>query len=105
VPERLLQIDIFRRALAFYRSHLSTVAFSSLLLGIVGYASNETIGLFYVSLIAVILLVSAFHGIFGSRSAFFNVVFANVITIYLCLQLLFEQDSVFVAPHAIALDC
>ncbi len=78
----------------FYRSHLSTVGFSALLLGIVGYASNETIHLFYTSMAAVILLVSAFHILFGNRSAFFNVVFANAITIYLCFFTFFV-DSVF----------
>lgn len=92
VPDRLLKLDLIQRALAFYRSHLSTVAFSSLLLGVVGYASNETIGLFYVSLIAVICLVSAFHAVFGSRSAFFNVVFANAITIYLCFFAFFVES-------------
>jgi len=94
MPERLLQFDILRRAFEFYRTHLSTVGFSMLLLGVVGYASDETVGLFYLSMAAVLVLVSAFHILFGNRSAFFNVIFANAITIYLCFFTFFV-DSVF----------
>ncbi|MBI1216560.1 MAG: hypothetical protein GC185_12180, partial [Alphaproteobacteria bacterium] len=59
---------------------------------------DETIGLFYVSLVAVVFLVTVFHAVFGSRSAFFNIVFANVITIYLCFFTFFVESIFMGVP-------
>jgi voltage-gated potassium channel len=92
MPDRLLHFELIRRALGFYRRWISVVVLSAALLGVVGYASDETIGLFYISLAAVIFLVTIFHVVFGSRSAFFNVVFANIITIYLCFFTFFVES-------------
>ncbi len=64
------------------------------MLGLIGYASDETVGLFYVSLFAAVFMVTSFHTLFGGKCAFFNVVLANVITTYLCLFAFFV-DSIF----------
>lgn len=89
---RLLKFEIFRDALSFYRRRVSVLIASCTLLGLIGYASNESVGLFYVSLAAVIFMVSSFHILFGKRTAFFNVIFANMITIYLCLFTFFVES-------------
>ena len=94
MPDRLLQFDIISRGLKFYREHVSMVAISVLLLGLVGYASNETLGLFYISMAAAVAMGLSFHRMFGAGSAFFNVLLANVITIYLCFFAFFV-DSIF----------
>lgn len=73
---------------------LSIVIPTAGLLALVGYAANETVGLFAESIATVIVLVTAFHFLFGSRSAFFNIVFANAMTVYLCLFTFFVE-SVF----------
>ena len=81
-----------REALSFYRRRLKVLVLSSALLGLIGYASNEAVGLFYVSIAAVIFMVTAFHTLFGGGTAFFNVIFANMITIYLCLFTFFVES-------------
>ena len=103
MPDRLLQFEIFRRALSFYRRWISAVIGSAILLGLVGYATDETIGLFYISIIAAVAMITIFHAKFGGGSAFFNVILANVITIYLCFFTFFVE-SIFpeLAPLYIA---
>ena len=92
MPERLLQFRFIRRALGFYRRWALVVIISCALLGLVGYASNDTVGLFYVSMFAAVFMVTSFHTLFGGGSAFFNVVLANVITIYLCFFAFFVES-------------
>ena len=88
----MLKLEYLRRGLVFYRRWMSMVIVSTCLLGLVGYASDESIGLFSVYIVAVISLVTVFHAVFGSRSAFFNIVFANVITVYLCFFAFFVES-------------
>ena len=104
MPKRLLQFGIIGHALSFYRRWVSVLIGSSALLGLIGYASDEDVGLFYVSLAAAVFMVTAFHTLFGGGSAFFNVIFANMITIYLCLFTFFVE-SLFqgLPPRYIAL--
>jgi voltage-gated potassium channel len=92
MAERLLRFEIIRNALSFYRRRVSVLVGSTALLGLIGYASDEAVGLFYISLAAAIFMVTAFHILFGGRSAFFNVIFANMITIYLCLFTFFVES-------------
>ena len=92
MAERLLRFEIIRHALSFYRRWVSVLIVSSALLGLIGYASDETVGLFYVSLGAAIFMVTAFHTLFGGGSALFNVILANMITIYLCLFTFFIES-------------
>lgn len=92
MAEVLLQFKIIRRALGFYRRWASILILSVGLLGLIGYASNDSVGLLYVSIAAVLAMVSAFHAMFGGRSAFFNVILANVITIYLCFFSYFVES-------------
>lgn len=89
---------------SFYSRWLSMVVFSVLLLGLVGYASDQTSGMFEVSIISVIVLTSVFHVLFGSSSSFFNVVFANGMTIYLCFFTFFVE-SIFFRIAAIVYGC
>jgi len=104
MAKRLLRLEIIRHALGFYRRWVSVLIGSSALLGLIGYASDEAVGLFYVSLAAAVFMVTAFHVLFGGGSAFFNVIFANMITIYLCLFTFFVE-SLFqdLPPRFIAL--
>jgi len=104
MAKRLLRFEIIRHALGFYRRWVSVLIGSSALLGLIGYASDEAVGLFYVSLAAAVFMVTAFHVLFGGGSAFFNVIFANMITIYLCLFTFFVE-SLFqdLPPRFIAL--
>ena len=81
-----------KKETSFYHRWLSMVVFSVLLLGLVGYASDQTSGMFEVSIVAVIVLTSVFHLLFGSSSSFFNVVFANGMTIYLCFFTFFVES-------------
>ena len=92
MAKRLLKFEIIRHALGFYRRRVSVLVGSSALLGLIGYASDEAVGLFYVSLAAAVFMVTAFHVLFGGGSAFFNVIFANMITIYLCLFTFFVES-------------
>lgn len=92
MPQRLLHFELIRRALGFYRRFISVVIVSVALLGLVGFASDESIGLFYVSIFAAVFMVTSFHALFGGDSAFFNVVLANVITIYLCFFAFFVES-------------
>lgn len=89
---RRLHLEIIRHALGFYRRWLSAIIISTVLLGLVGYASDETVSLFYVSIGAAFAMIVAFHKLFGGGSAFFNVVLANVITIYLCFFAFFVES-------------
>lgn len=102
--KRLLRLDIIQNALGFYRRRVSVLVGSTALLGLIGYASDESVGLFYVSLAAAVFMVTAIHVLFGGNSAFFNVIFANMITIYLCLFTFFVE-SLFQAlpPRFIAM--
>jgi voltage-gated potassium channel len=104
MAKRLLRFEIIRHALGFYRRWVSVLIGSSALLGLIGYASDEAVGLFYVSLAAAVFMVTAFHVLFGGGSAFFNVIFANMITIYLCLFTFFVE-SLFqdLSPRYIAI--
>jgi voltage-gated potassium channel len=88
----IFSFSIIRRALSFYRRWLSAIIISTVLLGLVGYASDETVSLFYVSIAAAVFMIIAFHTLFGGRSAFFNVVLANVITLYLCFFTFFVES-------------
>lgn len=90
--QRLLKLEIIRNALGFYRRRISVLVGSTALLGLIGYASDEAVGLFYVSLAAAVFMVTAIHVLFGGGSAFFNVIFANMITIYLCLFTFFVES-------------
>jgi voltage-gated potassium channel len=99
MAQRLLRFDIIRQALSFYRRWATVLVISSVLLGLISYASDEHVGLFYVSLGAAVLMVTAFHALFGGRSAFFNVTLANVITIYLCLFTFFVESLFQDLPH------
>lgn len=103
MAHRLLRFEIIRNALGFYRRWVSVIIVSSALLGLIGYASDEAVGLFYVSLAAAVFMITAFHTLFGGGSAFFNVILANMITIYLCLFTFFVE-SLFqsLPPHIIA---
>lgn len=103
MPKRLLEFGIMH-ALSFYRRWVSVLIGSSALLGLIGYASDESVGLFYISFAAAVFMVTAFHILFGGGSAFFNVIFANMITIYLCLFTFFIE-SLFqgLPPRYIAL--
>jgi voltage-gated potassium channel len=92
MPQRLLHFEIFRRALGFYRRFVSAVIISVALLGLVGYATDDTVGLFYTSILAAVFMVLAFHRLFGGGSAFFNVILANVITIYMCFFAFFVES-------------
>src|ERR1035437_10725225 len=92
MAQRLLRFEIIRNALGFYRSWASVLIISSILLGLIGYASNEAVGLFYISIAATIFMFTAFHTLFGGGSAFFNVILANMITIYLCLFTFFVES-------------
>lgn len=92
MPEVLLQFKIIRDTLSFYRRWAPVLILSVGLLGLIGYASNESVGLFYVAIIAATAMVAAFHSLFGGRSAFFNVILANVITIYLCFFSYFVES-------------
>jgi voltage-gated potassium channel len=88
----LLSFEIIQHAFSFYRRWLSAIIISSVLLGLVGYASDETVSLFYVSIAAAVFMIISFHTLFGGRSAFFNVVLANVITLYLCFFTFFVES-------------
>ena len=77
-----------------FRSTFNAVIMSLILLGLVGFASNETLGLFEVSLAAYVALVACFYALFGKASVFFNIVFGNVMAIYLCFFNFFV-DSLF----------
>src|ERR1700751_2619340 len=92
MPNPLFKLEIISQALSFYRRRISMLVASAALLGLIGYASNETVGLFYVSLAAVVFMVSAFHALFGGGTSFFNIIFANMITIYLCLFTFFVES-------------
>ena len=50
------------------------ISYTGSLLGLVGYATDETVGLFYTSILAAVFMVLAFHRLFGGGSAFFNVI-------------------------------
>jgi voltage-gated potassium channel len=82
------------RAYKSYKSMVSVLLASSLLLTLVGYATDQTVGLFEISVGAVVVLMLSFYLLFGGGSVFFDVVFANAITIYLCFFAFFV-DSVF----------
>jgi voltage-gated potassium channel len=92
MPDRLLQFALFRHALSFYRRRISVVIVSAALLGLVGYATNEAIGLFYVSILTAIAMVAILQAKFGGDCSFFNVILANVITIYLCFFTFFVES-------------
>lgn len=92
MPQRLLHFEIIRRGLSFYRRFISVVIVSVTLLGLVGFATDDTVQLFYTSILAAIFMVLAFHRMFGGGSAFFNVILANVITIYLCFFTFFVES-------------
>ena len=84
-----------KQVFQFYNHALPAVILSTLLLAIVGYASDETVGMFEVSIGTVLVLVTSFHYLFGRGSGFFNIIFANAITIYLCFFTFFVE-SLFV---------
>ena len=44
-----------------------------------GYATDQSVGLFEISVGAVIILMLSFYLLFGSGSVFFDIVFANAI--------------------------
>jgi voltage-gated potassium channel len=92
MPQRLLHFEIIRRGLSFYRNYISVVIVSIALLGLVGFATDETVGLFYTSIFAAIFMVLAFHRLFGGGSAFFNVILANVVTVYMCFFAFFVES-------------
>lgn len=92
MPQRLLHFELIRRGLSFYRRFISVVIVSVTLLGLVGFATDDTVQLFYTSILAAIFMVLAFHRMFGGGSAFFNVILANVITIYLCFFAFFVES-------------
>ena len=92
MPQRLLHFEFIRRGLSFYRRFVSVVIVSVALLGLVGFATDETVHLFYTSIIGAIFMVLSFHRLFGGGSAFFNVILANVITIYMCFFAFFVES-------------
>lgn len=92
MPQRLLHFELIRRGLSFYRRFVSVVIVSIALLGLVGFATEDTVGLFYTSILAAIFMVMSFHRLFGGRSAFFNVILSNVVTIYLCFFTFFVES-------------
>lgn len=73
---------------------LPAIVLTGALLGIISYAAHETAPLFTESIATVIALVSTFWFLFGRSSIVFDIVFANAITLYLCLFAFFI-DSVF----------
>ncbi len=92
MPQRLLHFELIRRGLSFYRRYVSVVIVSIALLGLVGFATDQEVGLFYTCILAAIFMVLAFHRLFGGGSAFFNVILSNVITVYLCFFAFFVES-------------
>lgn len=92
MPQRLLHFEFIRRGLSFYRRFVSVLIVSVTLLGLVGYATDQTVHLFYTSILAAVLMVLTFHRMFGGGSAFFNVILANVVTIYMCFFTFFVES-------------
>ncbi len=74
------------------KKQLPAIVVSTFLLALVGYASDETIGLFEISIVSVIVFVSVFYRLFGRSSAFFDIVFANTLTLYLCFFTFFVES-------------
>lgn len=95
----LSRLEIIRQAFGFYRRYAGALSISASLLGLIGYASNEAVGMFSVSMATLILLLTAFHALFGGGSAFFNVILANVMTLYLCLFTFFVESLFQGIPH------
>lgn len=83
---------MLRQAYLSFRNLVSVLVASSLLLALVGYATDESVGLFEISVGAVIVLMLSFYLLFGSGSVFFDIVFANAITIYLCFFTFFVES-------------
>ncbi len=74
-----------------YRIASGLVA-STVLLALVGYASNQAVGMFSVVMATVFVLMAGFYFLFGSKSGFFDVIFANAITLYLCFFTFFVES-------------
>jgi voltage-gated potassium channel len=83
---------MLKQAYHSFRDLLSVLIASSLLLALVGYATDQSVGLFEISVGAVIVLMLSFYLLFGSGSVFFDIVFANAITIYLCFFTFFVES-------------
>lgn len=75
-----------------YRSLFSVLLASSLLLALVGYATDQDIGMFEIATGSVIVMMLSFFLLFGPGSVFFDIVFANAITIYLCFFAFFVES-------------
>lgn len=69
----------------------SGLVVSTFLLALVGYASNQAIGMFGIVMATVFVLMAGFYFLFGSKSGFFDVVFANAITLYVCFFTFFVE--------------
>ncbi|MCE9508731.1 MAG: potassium channel family protein [Alphaproteobacteria bacterium] len=83
---------MLRQAYLSFRDLLSVLIASSLLLALVGYATDQAVGLFEISVGSVVVLMLSFYLLFGSGSVFFDIVFANAITIYLCFFTFFIES-------------
>jgi voltage-gated potassium channel len=83
---------MLRQAYHSFRDLISVLIASSLLLALVGYATDQAVGLFEISVGAVVVLMLSFYLLFGSGSVFFDVVFSNAITIYLCFFAFFVES-------------
>ncbi len=77
-----------------HQTTTGAIIMSTVLLGLVGFSSNEILGLFEVSIAAYLVMVACFYVLFGRGSVFFNILFGNVIAIYLCFYNFFV-DSLF----------
>jgi len=84
--------EMLIRAYKSYQSLLSALLASSFLLALVGYATNDDIGLFEMATGSVIIMMLYFYLLFGAGSVFFDIVFANAITIYLCFFAFFVES-------------
>jgi voltage-gated potassium channel len=87
------------RAYKSYKSMVSVLVASSLLLMLVGYATDQTVGLFEISVSSVIILMLSFFLLFGPGSVFFDIVFANAITMYLCFFSFFVESVFSTVGH------
>lgn len=83
---------MLRQVYHSYRSLVSVLIASSVLLALVGYATDQAVGLFEVSVGASAILMIYFYFLFGSGSVFFDIVFSNAITLYICFFTFFVES-------------